>query len=642
MTAPAYAERLTRRRPDLPIAPTASLVLPLAAVVGVGAAGGGFFATGFGWTGLVFAWVVAIAAITVAARWGWFDRMWALGALALCVLMFASAIWAGSAGTAVDQGLRMIVYATAAVGALLLLRRRDIELWLFGLVAGTAAICFYALATRLLPDHLGGLRTGGGYRLYAPIGYWNALGIFATLGTLLALGVAVLGRAPALRIIAAVALSILLPTLYYTYSRGAWAALAVGFVVALAYSPKQERLLLGAVVLLPVPALGVLLASRPAALTHQASSLAAASHAGHRLAAELAVLTLVQACVGAAWVVLSQRIVVAPRVRLGLLAAVAAAVAIAVVGVVVHYGSPTTIARHAYDSFTATPTGGGNLNSRLFSFSNDGRTVLWRAALNEFDAHPIFGDGAGSFQRWWYAHRTSPYEVEDAHNLYVQTLGELGLVGGALLGLFLLVPLAAAIRARWHPLIGPALGAYVAYLAHCIVDWDWQVPAVTLVALFAAAAIVVAARGEEARSVAPLGARTRGTIGVLAGAAAVVAFVGLIGNLAVAKAENAIPNGQTKTALAQAKKAHRWAPWSAEALRDLGEARVLSGDKVAGLADLRSAAAKDPGDWQTWFDIASTTSGAERTHAILRVEALNPESPEAGLLQSPPARKKKL
>jgi O-Antigen ligase len=378
----------------------------------------------------------------------------------------------------------------------------------------------------------------------------------------------------------------------------------------------------------------VLLASRPKALTHAASSLAAASHAGHHVAAELAGLALVQAGVGAAWVVLADRIAVGRSARRAFLAAVAAAVAVAVVGVVVHYGSPTTIARHAYDSFTAPPTSGTNLNSRLFSFSNDGRTVLWRAAVNEFDAHPIFGDGAGSFQRWWYAHRTSGYDVQDAHDLYVQTLGELGVVGGVLLGLFLLAPLAAAVRARRHPLVAPAVGAYVAFLAHCIVDWDWQVPAVTLVALFAGAAIVVAARGDDARSVPPLGRRTRRVVGSLAGAAAVVAFVGLIGNLALAKVEDAIPNGHQKEALAQAKKAHRWAPWSAEALRDLGEARILNGQKAAGLADLRSAAAKDPGDWQTWFDIASTTSGTEQTDAIRRVEALNPQSPEAGLLDS--------
>ena len=51
----------------------------------------------------------------------------------------ARRLWAGSAGTAVDQGERSVVYATAVAGALLVLRRRDLERWLSGLVLGAAA-----------------------------------------------------------------------------------------------------------------------------------------------------------------------------------------------------------------------------------------------------------------------------------------------------------------------------------------------------------------------------------------------------------------------------------------------------------------------------------------------------------------------
>ncbi len=99
-------------------------------------------------------------------------------------------------------------------------------------------------------------------------------------------------------------------------------------------------------------------------------------------------------------------------------------------------------------------------------------------------------------------------------------------------------------------------------------------------------------------------------LGVAAGAVAVVAFVGLIGNIALADARNGILNGTGRKAVADAEKAHRWAPWSAVALRELGESRVLIGQKRAGLAALRQSAAKDPGDWQTWYDIAVVTSGA--------------------------------
>ena len=232
--------------------------------------------------------------------------------------------------------------------------------------------------------------------------------------------------------------------------------------------------------------------------------------------------------------------------RIGVAVVVAVALLAGLAGVFAHYGSPSKIAHRTYHSFTGPPTGGQNLNSRLFSFSNNGRTVLWHAAWNEFRAHPVAGGGAGSFQRWWLAHRTNGYYVTDAHNLYAQTLGELGLIGGALLALFLGLPLVAAVRARWHPLAATAFGAYVAYLVHCIVDWDWQVPAVTLLALFAGAALVVAARGESQAAARPLGRTVRIVIGALAALAAVVAFVGLIGNIALARSEQALLDDKGK------------------------------------------------------------------------------------------------
>ncbi len=127
MTSHTLAETTRLERRSLPVWSTLSLVLPLAAVLGVAAANGGFFPTAFGWTALAFAWVTIIAAVLVVPRWGAFDAAWVLAVGALCVFTFCSAIWAGSAGTAVDQGQRAVVYATAVAGALLLLRRRDLE-----------------------------------------------------------------------------------------------------------------------------------------------------------------------------------------------------------------------------------------------------------------------------------------------------------------------------------------------------------------------------------------------------------------------------------------------------------------------------------------------------------------------------------
>jgi O-Antigen ligase len=611
----------------------AVLLVPFVAVTGVAAASGGFNPTSFGWTAIAFAWIVIVALTLVAPSWGAFDLAWLAGAAGICVYTFVSALWSGSASVALDNGQRSLEYLAGIAAALLLARRGRISLWLSGLALGAAAVCVYSLATRLFPDRFGAFNADAGYRLFVPIGYWNALGVFAAMALLIGFGVATAGRGRPLRILAAVALVPLTASLYFTFSRGAWVALAVGLLAVFALSPQRLRLLGGLAALVPVPAVGVFIASRASALTHQATALGTAAHAGHRLALDLAVLAAAEGTVAAGYVFWLSRIKLGRATRRATGAAAVAVALLALAGVFAAYGSPPTLVRHAYHSFVSTPTGGSDLNSRLFSLSNDGRTVLWRSALDDFQAHPIVGSGAGSFGRWWLAHRTSAYFVEDAHNLYVQTLAEGGLVGFVLLVSFLVVPLIAAIRARKHPLVAPAFGAYVAFLAHAAVDWDWQMPAVTLLALFSAAALIAAARGREPRGVVT-GRAVRLAVGAGAAAAALVAFAGLVGNIALAQAQRGLLNRSGAKVVSEAERAHRWAPWSAVALRELGESRVLIGERRSGLASLYAAAAKDPGDWQTWLDIAVVTSGAERRTAMARARALNSYSPEIAAVEN--------
>ena len=127
------------------------------------------------------------------------------------------------------------------------------------------------------------------------------------------------------------------------------------------------------------------------------------------------------------------------------------------------------------------------------------RPGYWRAALNEYRAHPALGNGAGAFGRYWLQHPSADPEVQgtrDAHSLYIETLAELGPFGLALLLIALGAPLAALPRAR-SPAVPAAAGAYVAYLVHAGVDWDWEMPAVTLAALLCGAAVLAASRPES-------------------------------------------------------------------------------------------------------------------------------------------------
>ena len=85
----------------------------------------------------------------------------------------------------------------------------------------------------------------------------------------------------------------------------------------------------------------------------------------------------------------------------------------------------------------------------------------------------------------------------------LQTLAELGLVGLALLVVFLGgVALAARARHTRVPPRSPAgpIAGFVAMVAHAPLDWDWQMPAVTLVALVLAAGLLALAEDARRRS----------------------------------------------------------------------------------------------------------------------------------------------
>ena len=56
---------------------------------------------------------------------------------------------------------------------------------------------------------------------------------------------------------------------------------------------------------------------------------------------------------------------------------------------------------------------------------------------------PLLGTGAGSFEAHWFRERSVAFHARDAHNLYLETLAELGPVGLALLLATLALPLLA-------------------------------------------------------------------------------------------------------------------------------------------------------------------------------------------------------
>ena len=114
----------------------------------------------------------------------------------------------------------------------------------------------------------------------------------------------------------------------------------------------------------------------------------------------------------------------------------------------------------------------------------------------------------------------------DAHSLYVETLAELGPLGLVLLGVTLAVPIIAAVGARNDPLVAGAAAAYVAFLVHAGLDWDWEMPAVTLVGLLCGIGVLVSMR-RDANQVR-VGARARGGLAVIVLVIAALAVTGSV------------------------------------------------------------------------------------------------------------------
>jgi peptidoglycan/LPS O-acetylase OafA/YrhL len=110
--------------------------------------------------------------------------------------------------------------------------------------------------------------------------------------------------------------------------------------------------------------------------------------------------------------------------------------------------------------------------------------------------------------------------VKTAHSLYIQALAELGPLGLAVILVGVLTPL-FVLRNRRDPLLAGAGGAYLAFVLHAGVDWDWELPAVMIAGVFCGAAVLVYGRDSRRR----LSLRGRVLLGLPLAAVAVLACV---------------------------------------------------------------------------------------------------------------------
>jgi O-antigen ligase len=598
-------------------------------VVSLSFSSGGFFPPAWGWAAIAFA--LAAAAVLVYVDSVELGRLDVVMFLALCSFsawIVLSLVWTESATHTVLELQRALVYV-AALGALLLaVRRASFPAALAGVLVAVSIVAVSGLATRLFPDVFGYAEEGP-YQLLRPIGYWNALGLLAAMGVVLALAWAAHARHRAARAAAAAALPALVVTLYFTFSRGAWVGLVVAFAVLFAADPRRARAAAVLVALLPFTALAVALASQLDGLTRASATLEEATRDGHRLAIAIVVLCVGAALAASAVERVGSRVFGHPTFRPAASVVAAALGVLAAAALLAWGGGPRTIADQAYDAFVGPPVlRTDDLNARLLSASSNSRADYWRVALRTVKAEPLLGTGAGTFELRWYRDRPGHGSVRDAHNIYLEVLAELGPVGLLLLVTALAAPLAALPLSR-EPMAAAGGAAYAAYLAHAGLDWDWELPAVTLAALGCAVSVLASARGRTS----PLDPRVRVAAVVAAVLVAAVALLGYLGARAIATSASAFDDGAYVRAREAGEDAVRLAPWSGNALLALGEAQLALGDDESARRSFREATSHEPNDWYAWYELALASDGPERAGAIARGTSLNPLSPELAALR---------
>ena len=464
-------------------------VAVLAGPVVLAFASGGFFDKGRQIALIVAAVVLGVWALVGRAPVPRDRRaLIALGGLAgYCAWVALSSEWAPRVDLAHADLERVLIYLAAfAVGVTLWRRRSMARLVEPAAAAGALIVTAYGLAGRLLPgiveQKIGRL---SGSRLFQPLTYWNAEGELAAMGFILCARIA--GdrtRSKAERMAAAAAAVPIGAALYLTFSRGALVTLVGGLLVLLALAPTWTQLRAVAITL-ETAAVGVLGCAALSGVNDLSGSL------GHREAhgAIALVFVLAAMAMAAALARVAVRAEAEGTTRLGRLPVPERAPLIAFGLALLLIIIPIAAAGTDHGP-TATPRF-GETSARLASTGSN-RYAYWRVALRTAAHHPLRGVGSGGFAVEWLKHRDIDELVRDAHSLYLETPAELGIVGLAFLLLFLggIIACAREVYAVDPVLAAGPIAALTAFALHAGIDWDWEMPALSLVAITLAGLLV--------------------------------------------------------------------------------------------------------------------------------------------------------
>jgi len=624
----------------------------VALIGGLSLAGGGYELSDRHVAGLVV-WLIVVGFLVLGAAGRAIlakPFYWASGLiLGFAIWSAISSLWSGSVELSVAEADRVLVYLGIFLAAFLLAqtdqrRQRFGE----GIAIAITGVVLLSLATRVLPHVFDlSLEKVNGSRLKYPLGYWNAIGLFCAMATLMLLWMTRRSLVPWLRWFSAAAIPPIFLALYLTYSRGGILVLVVAGALLLALS--TDRLWMLATGLSGV--VGVL----PAILYVSGHSGIANNNLSSYTGQGLVTLALILAGSGLAlllfWALrraerdrppaVTRALAISrdPRVLRGI--AIATLVILVVLGI--------AVGGKAWNKFSSADLGvSAAPGEHLSQVSSGGRVQFWEVALKAFGEDPLLGKGAGTYQFSWNEHRPLDMPVKDAHSLYLQPLAELGILGGVLILAMVLFLLGVgfstwrAASGRQRELYGVLLSVSFAFALGAAFDWFWQIAVVGSVFFMATAALVAARCSQiwragataRAREGADPGApsRRRFSVAVVGLAIAWLTMLALIGPLLVDReiheSTNAIEAEEFESAVNHAKTARSIEPWAATPYRQLGLLAEANGEYEEAIHRFGQAIDREDRNWSLYYLRARTEHKAGQNEAaqadLEEAKRLNP------------------
>jgi UDP-GlcNAc:undecaprenyl-phosphate GlcNAc-1-phosphate transferase len=422
------------------------------------------------------------------------------GLVGLWLWSLISVTWSESAGQAMTEANRWLLYA--ALFGLLILILRDDRLSSVLVVAGGAAIVLLGVYITVRLVGAGGDELFLYGRLNEPLGYVNGQAGYLLMGFWPLIALAERARKPLVAGAGVAGATFLGALVVLSQTRAVVPAVALSVLLLLGAVPGRTKRAWALV----VAGAGIAACLGPVLDVYESAGASGTpDDAKVRTAAiSIALASVAAGVLWAAAAVGYRRLATrAPRIRRLAWAPLALAGVILAAVLIAGINDPVGRVEHEYRAFTELR--GDESGGSRFTSGGGNRYDYWRVAVDQFTGDPLKGIGAGNYDSTYFLERRTTEDIRQPHSIELQTLGELGIVGGLLLAVFLVaIGVGFAGRARQaindrraRSLTVAAGGTFAVWFVHTSVDWLHLIPGLTGIALCSAAVLVGPWKGQQ-------------------------------------------------------------------------------------------------------------------------------------------------